>query len=348
MGEGGQGPEHQARRAPLRPARRDPRPRDGAPARPRLRPAARPVRGAGGLNPARPPGRFGGLRRRAEALLAHPAVAAGRRILDRYGAADGGLLAGGLAYAALFAIVPGVLLLASVAGLFIANAADRAEVVEVIVSVVPPLADIIRAVLDEVAKDAAAGSLIGLALLIWGTSRFAVAFDKAIARVMGGSRARGLLKRNLGAIAAVALMIGAILLSTVLAGALEFLERAAQNGAIPLLGDALGVALGLLPVLVTIGATILVYRVVPVPAPPWGAVVVPGIAVGIAFTVVARLFAYLAPRLIGAAALLGTLATAFAALAWLSLSFQALLLGAAWVRDRTDTLAPPGAKEIQA
>ena len=59
------------------------------------------------------------------------------------------------------------------------------------------------------------------------------------------------------------------------------------------------------------------------------------------------LFAFLAPRLIGAAALLGTLATVFAALAWLALSFQALLLGAAWVRDRAERYAPPGATPIE-
>ena len=272
---------------------------------------------------------------------------AGRRILDRYGASGGGLLAGGLAYAALFAIVPGVLLLAGVTGLIVADPADRARVVAVIVGVLPPLGELIQVVLDEVAKDAAPISVLGAVLLIWGTSRFAVAFDDSIARVMGGSRARGVLRRNLGAIAAVALMIGAILLSTLLSGVLEFLERATAGGVIPFVGLAFSIALGLLPVVATIGATILAYRIVPVPSPSWRAVVVPGIAVGLTLTVVARLFAYLAPRLIGSAALLGTLATAFIALAWLSLSFQALLLGAAWVKDRADRQTPPGAKPIE-
>jgi uncharacterized BrkB/YihY/UPF0761 family membrane protein len=55
-------------------------------------------------------------------------------------------------------------------------------------------------------------------------------------------------------------------------------------------------------------------------------------------------FVFVAPRLIGAAAFIGTLATAFAALAWLSLSFQALLFGAAWVRDRVTQHTPAGAR----
>jgi len=247
----------------------------------------------------------------------------------------------------LFAIVPGVLLLAGVTGILVADPAERARVVGVIVDVLPPLRDLIQAVLDEAARDAAPVSILGAVLLLWGTSRFAVAFDGAIARVMGGTHSRGLLAQNLAALAAVALMIGAILLSTVLSGFLAFLEAGEATGEFPILGVGLAIGLGLLPVVATIGATILVYRIVPTPAPPWRAIIVPGITVGLALTVVARVFAFLAPRLIGTAALIGTLATAFAALAWLALSFQALLLGAAWVRDRADRSTPPGAKPIQ-
>ena len=43
-------------------------------------------------------------------------------------------------------------------------------------------------------------------------------------------------------------------------------------------------------------------------------------------------FTFLVPRLVGVAALAGSLATAFIALAWLSFLFQALLYGAAWVQ----------------
>jgi uncharacterized BrkB/YihY/UPF0761 family membrane protein len=90
----------------------------------------------------------------------------------------------------------------------------------------------------------------------------------------------------------------------------------------------------------------LVYRFVPAEAPRWSAAGWPAITVGIALTVLARVFVFVAPRLIGSAALLGTLATAFAALAWLALSFQAVLLGAAWVRDRTDRVLPSGAAPV--
>lgn len=274
-------------------------------------------------------------------------MAAVRRVLDRYGAASGGLLAGGLAYAALFAIVPGVLLLAGILGLFVSDPADRAKVVNVLVGVLPPLRDLIEVVLDEAARNAAPVSIIGAVILIWGTSRFAVAFQDAIARVMGGDRQRGVLARNLGAFAAVAFLIVAIVASTVVSGILEFLDAGAQAGVLQVVGVALSLALGLMPVFVVVGAMVVVYRIVPVPAPPWRAVLIPAVAAGIALTVVARLFTFLAPRLIGAAALLGTLATLFAALAWLALSFQAILLGASWVRDRADRVLPAGARSLE-
>jgi membrane protein len=280
-------------------------------------------------------------------FLALPVVVAIRRVLDRFDAAGGGLLAGGLAYAALFAIVPAVLLIAGVVGLFVADPAARLALIEAVVDVLPPMRGLIEVVLTEAARDAGPVSILGAIALIWGTSRFVVAFLDAIARVMSGDRRRGLLASNLLALGSVVLMIGAILLSSVLSGVLAFLEAAEATGVIPFLGDAISLALGLLPVVATIVAVVLVYRVVPLPAPRWGAVLIPGVTIGLALTVLARLFAYVAPRLIGSAALLGTVATVFAALAWLALSFHALLLGAAWVRDRVERYRPPGAKAIE-
>ena len=64
--------------------------------------------------------------------------------------------------------------------------------------------------------------------------------------------------------------------------------------------------------------------------------VVPAIGSGIGVYLLGQVFLFAAPRIVGVAALAGPLATAFIALAWLSFSFQILLLGAAWVRVRDD------------
>jgi len=280
-----------------------------------------------------------------ERVLAIPAIAATRRVLDRYGSTGGGLLAGGLAYAALFAIVPAMLLLVGVLGLVVDDPAEQERVIDAVVSVLPPLRELLTSVLSEAARGAAPVSLIGAVGLVWGASRFGVAFQAAIARVMGGERRQALVA-NLVAFGAVLLLVAAIIASSVVSGMVAFLELGAALGVIPLVGSAVRVTLSLLPIALILGATVLVYRLVPVPAPPWRAAVIPGIAAGFALTILGLLFAYLAPRLIGSAALLGTLATVFAALAWLSLSFQAILLGAAWVRDRVDHITPPGAKRL--
>ncbi len=274
-------------------------------------------------------------------------MAAALRVLDRYNAAGGGLLAGGLAYSALFAIVPGVLLLAGVVGLIYSDPVEQARVVAVVAGVLPPMRDLIEAVLTEAAKGAGPVSIIGAVVLVWGTSRFVVAFQDALARVMGGDRSRGILASNLTALAAVLLMIGAIVASSLLGGLLDFLQAGAQAGVVKVLGDLLSLALGLLPIVATVGAVFAVYRLVPTSRPPWRAILVPGLAVGLMLSALARVFVFVAPRLIGAAAFLGTLATVFAALAWLGLSFQAILFGAAWVRDRASRITPSGARTLE-
>ena len=275
--------------------------------------------------------------------LDQPAPAALRRVLDRYGAARGSLLAGGLAYAALFAIVSGVLLLAGVVGLVVGVPAERARVVETIAGVLPPMREFIEVVLGEAARDAAPVSIVGAVALIWGASRFAIAFEDAVALVMRGDRRRSVVTRNLAALAAVVLLIGVIFASAILSGVVAFIEAGEALGVLRLIGDAAAIALGLLPIAATIAVTILVYRIVPTPAPPWNAVIVPGVVVALALAALARAFVFVAPRLLGATALLGSLATAFAALLWLGLSFQAILFGVAWVRERFDPTAASGA-----
>jgi len=237
-----------------------------------------------------------------------------------------------------------MLLLAGVVGLLFADPIERAKAVAVVVGVLPPLRELIEAVLAEAARAAAPVSIVGGLILVWGTSRFVVAFEDSIARVMSGDRRRGLIVTNLAALAAVVLMIGAIVLSTVLSGVLAFLSAGVDSGVVAVVGDAVSLGLSLLPIVMVIAATMLVYRIVPIPSPSWRAVIVPGLAAGLALTALAQLFVFVAPRLIGAAAFIGTLATAFAALAWLSLSFQALLFGAAWVRDRSTQHTPRGAR----
>jgi len=277
---------------------------------------------------------------RLAAVLGWGPVATVRGVLERYGAAGGGLLAGGLAYSALFAIVPLAALMAGIVGLVVDDEARRSALVAAIADVLPPLRDVVRLVLDEAAGAAGAISILGGLTLAWGASRFAIAFEDAMRRIFGGERRRGVVTRNAAALVAVLGLIGVAILGAVLAGLSSFLDAAEARGG-PVVGFVIGMGLAVVPALLTVLSIGLVYRLVPVIAPGWRAIVPPAIVVAVVLTVLTRIFVFIAPRLVGAAATIGALATAFAALAWLSLSFQAILMGAAWVRQRDAAWGEP-------
>ena len=90
-----------------------------------------------------------------------------------------------------------------------------------------------------------------------------------------------------------------------------------------------------------VGVVSLVYRFVPVEHVPWRAILVPAVLVGIALGGFAQLFTFIAPRLVGFAALFGTFVTIFALLAWLAISFNMLILGASWTRVRAVARSQP-------
>ena len=81
---------------------------------------------------------------------------------------------------------------------------------------------------------------------------------------------------------------------------------------------------------------LLAYRLLPPKAPRWRSAAIPAIVVGLAVVALSQIFMFLVPRLVGVAALAGSIASAFVALAWLSFTFQAVLYGAAWVRVRDE------------
>ena len=259
-------------------------------------------------------------------------------ILARYDAAGGSLLAGGLAYSALFAIVPLGLVTAGLAGLLVSDPDTRARVVEAIAGVLPPLRGLLELVLGEAARSAAAISIFGAATLIWGGSRFILAFETAMSRVAGGPRSRGVVHRNVIGLVTAILLVVTVMLGAFLAGLAAFLDEAVAGNEILALSLLTRLTLAVLPLALATAAMALIYRFVPESRPSWRAAWIPAITIAVVLTIFVRVFVFIAPRLIGAAATIGTLATAFAALAWLGLTFQAILIGAAWTGERHERL----------
>ena len=270
-------------------------------------------------------------------VLDQPQVAKGMRVLDIYGHAAGGLLANGLAFAALFAAIPTTLLVLGVAGWITAgNPEASARVANALIQAFPPLAELINGAVEAMSRGAALTSLIGVVGVIWTVSQLYAALDVAFARIFAEAPERDMVRRTARGLLVVVLIGGAIVAFVVFVS-LAGLIDAFLPGQIPIASLAISVVRSI-PFLSLIAAIVVLvtYHELPTTAPRWRSALVPAIAVGIAIVVLSQIFVALVPRLVGVAALAGSLASAFIALAWLSFTFQALLYGAAWVRVRDE------------
>jgi YihY family inner membrane protein len=270
-----------------------------------------------------------------ERVLDRPRVAELRAVLEVYGRAPGGLLANGLAFAALFAAFPIALVTLGVTGLLVDDPTVQAQLARAISAVVPPLADLVDTALLALSDGAAITSVVGVVGLVWTVSQFYVTLDVAFARIFADRQERNVFRRAARGFVWVAGLVG-IVVALIVGSSLAAMAEAflpASSSALGGLGRILS-----LPVVTAIGVSVVgvVYRVVPPQAPAWRTIWLPALAAGLGIVALSQLFLFVAPRLISAALLAGSLATAFIALAWLSFTFQALLLGAAWVRVRDD------------
>jgi membrane protein len=280
-----------------------------------------------------------------ERILRLPPVATARSILDAYNGAGGALMAGGLAYAALFALLPGLLLLTGILGLLIRDPGRQRSAVDAIGTTFPPLASIAGQTLSQVSSGAVPVSVIGLAGLAWGASRFYGSLDDAFARIFRDAPQRSMVDRIvrglLSVVFLVVVFVGGVAVTGIASAVVEGSPFGVTvSGGTRQLWQLAGPALAALVFIVGIG---IVYRLVPDRTVTLGALWLPALVVGIVLAVFTQLFTFVAPRLIGVAAVYGSLAAIFSLMVWLGTMFQALLLGAAWVRvrlERAPAIAP--------
>ncbi len=267
-------------------------------------------------------------------VLELPPVRWLKPILDDYAAAGGGLLASGVAFNSLFAILPAILLLVSILGLLLQDPGRLEQIIEGLAAEFPPLAEFFRLALDQFSAGAVSFGLLGLIGLVWGSSRFYQSLDEAIARIFQGSPQRDPIQRGVRGVLSVVLLIGAVL---VVAYLITLLEQARSD--LPIVSQAatvarsvVGSALG--TIVVFAAAIAVVYRIVPTRTPSWQAIRVPAVAVGLALAVLTGIFALITPRLVGSLRVYGAFVAVFAAMIWLSYVAQAILIGAVWVHRR--------------
>lgn len=259
-----------------------------------------------------------------------------RRVMAVMGSANAAgapLLAAALAFVTMFAIIPGLLLMAGVLGWIIDDPADRAQLLIQLVAMVPPLEGALADSLETAVEARGALSLIGLGGMLWGASNFYQSLDEVMRRLFPGGAVRGFIERRLRGVLAivvlVALVMGVILLGGLGAIIDTFAGDVQDHFVWHLIGPGLSLVVMILVVLI-------VYRFVPTAPPTVRAALPPAIVAGIGIGLLTSLFTLLAPLLIGGLAAFGVLAAVFGAFVWLNFCFQILLFGAAWARYRRD------------
>ena len=247
------------------------------------------------------------------------------RVWNRYGASSGPVLARGLAFTALFTLVPALLLIASIAGLLVGDPATRARIATYLAAEFPPLADLLSGALDSALAHAGAFSLIGMAVLTWTATGLVRDIDGAF----------GILFREVANTRTVLRMVGEVVVVAIAVVGLGLIVALAT---IPgPLATLLGLdGLRVTAVLPLSAVFAIAFRYLPRPRPDWRDAITPAVWVGLAASVLTGAFSLAAPVLLGSADMYGAFAGLFLGLVWLSCVTQLFLVGAAWVAVRAD------------
>ena len=244
-----------------------------------------------------------------ERVLDRPIVVLVRSVFDVYGRAPGGLLANGLAFATLFAAFPLVLLVLGVAGLVAGEPGAQSSLAEALKRLFPPLAEFVDQALATLSAGATITSIVGLLGVIWAVSQFYVTLDVAFSRIFADRTQRDAVRRTLRGFLWVALLVVGVV-GLIVAGVV-----ATTVGTLfpetPDVIRGLRDTLGGWPVVTAIGIGVIgvVYRTLPPTTPSLRAIWLPALIVGGVVVALSQLFLRLAPLLVNAAALAGSLAT---------------------------------------
>ena len=247
-------------------------------------------------------------------------------VVRRFSAASGPVLARGLAFVALFALVPAILVILSIVGVFVADPTVRARIVAILTDQVPLLAPVLDEALASFSGLAPATGIVGLLLLVWSASSLVRALDGTFRVVFEDDSEGRTPVRDVVALLAVAGGMAAAAAHQVLGthtrppGEVVGVPSPAPPGA----GSLVGVT----------GLVTLSYRFVPRPRPAWQVLWWPALATGLAIFGLSELFGILGPILFGSAQFYGAFGALFLGLVWLGNVTQVLLLGAAWVAER--------------
>jgi len=280
--------------------------------------------------------RIDGLRRLAEKIAerlgGHPGVVRLQAVMDTYDRAGGGLVASGLAYTSLL----GFLLVLSVVGYIVRDPAVQQQIVAAVAQALPPLEDLAKLALSGVSSNIVPSGILAVVTLIWGSSRFYANLDTAFSRIFSGAPRRNPIIQTIRGIVLTAILVlvpvGVVTISSIVQWLDHFAPAGVQVGVVLTFVLDLASPLGSLVAFAVVVA--LCYRIVPNEHVPWRALRLPAVSIGLVLAVFTQIYVLIAPRLMGLWAVFGTALAIFGLLAWLSIAFNVLLVGAAWTEVR--------------
>jgi membrane protein len=252
---------------------------------------------------------------------------------------DGPLVARSLAYYALFAAFPAILALIVLASAVLESAEVQEAVMALISQYLPIAQDVVAANIEHLLAARETVGLFALVGLVWSASGVFSAIFRSVNRAWGIPKSRLVLSEKLYGLAMM-FFIGIFFLLTLSIGPVVNLVRTWQVSVLgwqplahPSTDRLVGWLSTLVPVLLSVGAFILMYRTMPRARVRWRDVWLGGLLAGLIWEAGKQIFTWYVSNFSSYNVIYGSVGVIIVFLLWCYLSGQLLLLGAEFTAE---------------
>lgn len=277
--------------------------------------------------------------------LPEPIGRAGRfagTVLESFGRDNGGLVAAAVSFYVFLSLIPVLLIAVAVTGYVFGSPEQSQEMVVGWVErygLTQAAGKQITSIVREVIAGRGAATGISLVILLWTVTTAVSSLERAINVAWNVEQARGFAMRRLVALAVCGLVAGLLALSFATTAGLKLVKNldAVILGTSPAnwswVWDLAGFAV---PVLITISAFTMIYKIMPNAAVPTRVALIGGVFAGLLWEVAKYAFSYYVNNFVDYSRVYGSLGGVILLLVWINYSALVTVLGAevASVADR--------------